>query len=32
VEELADAFLTFVFDGIGGHVVGRMRERLGEGK
>jgi hypothetical protein len=32
VEEVAEAFLTFVSDGIGGNVIGRMKERLGEGK
>jgi hypothetical protein len=31
VEEVADAILIFEFDGIGGHVVGRMEEKLGEG-
>jgi uncharacterized membrane protein len=32
VEEGAGAFLTFAFDGIKGHVVGRMKKRLGEGE
>jgi hypothetical protein len=32
VEEVTDAFLTFVHDCIGGHIIGRMRERLGEGE
>jgi hypothetical protein len=32
VEEVADAFVAFVFDVIGGHVIGRMEERLGERK
>jgi uncharacterized cupin superfamily protein len=32
VEEVTDAFLTFVFDGIGGYIIDRMKERLGEGK
>jgi hypothetical protein len=32
VEEVTDAFLTFVCKGIGDHVIGRMKERLGEGK
>jgi hypothetical protein len=32
MEEVADAFLAFVFDDTGGHVIGCMEERLGEGK
>jgi hypothetical protein len=32
VEEVANAFVTFMFDDIGGHIVGRMEERIGEGK
>jgi hypothetical protein len=32
VEEVADTLLTFVYAGIWGHVIGRVKERLGEGK
>jgi hypothetical protein len=30
VEEVTDVFLAFVYDDIGGHMIGRMQERLGE--
>jgi hypothetical protein len=32
VEEMANAFLTFVFDGVRVHGISRMKDRLGEGK
>jgi hypothetical protein len=32
VKEVTDAFLTFVCDGVGGHIIGIMEEGLGEGK
>jgi hypothetical protein len=30
VEEVADAFLTFVFDGISSHEIGRVKEGRGK--
>jgi hypothetical protein len=32
VEEVADAFLALMFDGIGVYIVGRLEERLGAGE